>query len=66
MPIHLPNEMQTEVYGTGDGFICFEQKDIDGQQHYVFLSVHQFMTIFNHEKTLVREALHEKEGGSGE
>jgi hypothetical protein len=62
MPIFLPKEIETEVYGTGYGFICISQKDIDGHEHMVSLSVHQFSTIFNHEKTLVREALSGKEG----
>jgi hypothetical protein len=62
MPIYLPSEMETEVYGTGYGFICIKQKDFDGQEQRISLSVHQFSTIFNHEKTLVREALSGKEG----
>jgi len=57
MPIYLPKEMETEVCGTGYGFIVIKQKDIDGHEHRVSLSVHQFSTIFNHEKTLVREAV---------
>ena len=61
MPIFLPKEMETEVYGTGDGFICIAQKN-DDVETVIWLSVHQFSTIFNHEKTLVREALSEKEG----
>ena len=48
MPIYLPKEMQTEVCGTGYGFIVIKQKDIDGHEHRVSLSVHQFSTIFNH------------------
>jgi hypothetical protein len=57
MPIYLPKELETEVYGTGDGFVCISQKDIDGQEAIIWLSVHQFSTIFNHEKTIVREAV---------
>ena len=57
MPIYLPKELETEVYGTGDGFVCISQKDIDGQEKKIWLSVHQFSTIFNHEKTIVREAV---------
>ena len=57
MPIFLPKELETEVYGTGDGFICISQKDIDGQEAIIWLSVQQFSTIFNHEKTIVREAV---------
>ena len=61
MPLHLPTEMQTEIFGTGYGFICIKQKDIDGQESRVSLSINQFMRIVNHEKTLVREALDENE-----
>lgn len=57
MPIFLPKELETEVFGTGEGFICITQKDMDGRETIIALSVHQFETIFNHEKTLVREAL---------
>lgn len=28
MPIYLPKELETEVYGTGEGFICISQKDM--------------------------------------
>jgi hypothetical protein len=59
MPIFLTKEFETEVFGTGEGFICIIQKDIDGQETRIALSVHQFETIFNHEKTLVREALND-------
>jgi hypothetical protein len=27
MPIFLPHEMETEVFGNGHGFICITQKD---------------------------------------
>jgi hypothetical protein len=57
MPIYLPKELETEVYGTGDGFVCISQKDIDGQEIKIWLSVHQFSTIFNHEKTIIKEAV---------
>jgi hypothetical protein len=56
MPIFLPKEMETEVYGTGDGFVCISQK-ADDVETVIWLSVHQFSTIFNHEKTIVREAV---------
>lgn len=62
MPIFLPKELETEVCGTGYGFICIKQKDIDGQEQRVSLSIHQFSTMVNHEKTIVREALSGKEG----
>jgi hypothetical protein len=57
MPIYLPAEYETEVAGTGDGFVSFTQKRRDGEEMVMFLSLHQFETIFNHEKTIVREAL---------
>ena len=57
MPIYLPAEYETEVAGTGDGFVSFTQKRQDGEEMVMFLSLHQFETIFNHEKTIVREAL---------
>jgi hypothetical protein len=56
MPIFLPKEMETEVFGTGDGFIVIGQKNNDGNETFVHLSVHQFETIFNHEKRLIKEA----------
>ena len=57
MPICLPKELETEVYGTGDGFVCITQKDIDGQEAVIWLSIHQFETIWNHQKKIVREAV---------
>ena len=57
MPIFLPKELETEVFGTGEGFICISQKDIDGQETIIALSVHQFETIWNYEKTLIKEAV---------
>ena len=62
MPIFLSKELETEVFGTGDGFVVIGQKNNDGKETFIHLSVHQFETIWNHEKTLVREALSEKEG----
>ena len=56
MPIYLPKEMETEVFGTGDGFVCITQKS-DDVKTVIWLSVHQFETIFNHEKKIVREAV---------
>ena len=61
MPIFLPNELETEVFGNGNGFICITQKD-KRKETTIWLSIHQFETIWNHEKTLVREALSGKEG----
>ena len=57
MPIYLPAEYETEVAGTGDGLVSFTQKRLDGEEMVMYLSLHQFETIFNHEKTIVREAL---------
>jgi hypothetical protein len=56
MPIFLPKEFETEVCGHGDGFICISQKQ-GAEECAIFLSIHQFQTIWNHEKTLVREAV---------
>jgi hypothetical protein len=57
MSIYLPKELETEVVGHGDGLISINQKTIDGDELVVWLTVHQFETIFNHEKHIVREAL---------
>ena len=57
MSIFLKAELETEVCGDGDGFICISQKSIDGEKSIIWLSVHQFEAIFNQEKHLVREAL---------
>jgi hypothetical protein len=57
MPIYLPAEYETTVSGTGDGFVSFTQKNFEGEEMVMYLSLHQFETIFNHEKTIVREAL---------
>jgi hypothetical protein len=57
MSIFLKAELETAVEGDGDGFISFTQKQRDGEESVIWLSVHQFETIFNHEKHIVREAL---------
>jgi hypothetical protein len=57
MPIFLPAEYETTVAGTGDGFVSFTQKRLDGEELVMFLSLHQFETIFNHQKRIVNEAL---------
>ena len=57
MSIFLPAELETEVVGHGDGFISINQKDKVGEEVVIWLTVHQFETIFNREKHLVREAL---------
>jgi hypothetical protein len=57
MSIYLKAELQTDVVGDGDGWISITQTLADDTNVVVWLSVHQFQTIFNHEKHLVREAL---------
>lgn len=57
MGIFLKPEFKTEVEGDGDGFIKIAQTLEDGEQSVIWLSVHQFETIFNHEKFIIREAL---------
>lgn len=56
MSIHLKPEYETEIVGHGDGWISINQK-IDDKEIVIWLSVHQFQSIFNHEKHLVNEAL---------
>lgn len=55
MAVYLPVELQTQVHGE-DGLICIKQTH-DGEEREIWLTIHQFETIFNHEKHLVREAL---------
>jgi hypothetical protein len=57
MSIFLKAELETEVVGSGDGFVTITQRTPDGEESFIWLSVHQFETIFNHEKQIVREAL---------
>jgi hypothetical protein len=57
MSIFLKAELETEIVGHGDGWISFNQKTPDGGEAVIWLSVHQFETIFNQEKHIVREAL---------
>ena len=57
MSIFLKAELKTDVVGDGDGFISITQTLSNNEQVTVWLSVHQFQTIFNHEKHLVCEAL---------
>jgi hypothetical protein len=56
MPIFLPHEMETEIFGNGHGFICITQKD-GKKETIIWLTIHQFETIWNHQKTLVKEAV---------
>ena len=56
MPVCLPKEIETEVVGHGDGTISITQYR-DDDEVIIWLTVHQFSTIFNHEKTIVKEAL---------
>ena len=48
--------METEIFGNGHGFICITQKD-GKKETIIWLTIHQFETIWNHQKTLVREAV---------
>lgn len=57
MSIFLKAELKTDVVGDGDGFISITQTLPNDEEVTVWLSVHQFQTIFNQEKHLVREAL---------
>jgi hypothetical protein len=57
MSIYLKAEFETEVVGHGDGFISINQKNDKNEEVVIWLSIHQFETIFNHEKNIVREAL---------
>jgi hypothetical protein len=56
MAIYLKSEWRTELEGDGDGFIRITQWQ-DGCEQTIWLSLHQFQTILNHEKTLTREAV---------
>ena len=56
MAIFLHQEWETEVVGHGDGLISINQKQED-KEVVIWLTVHQFETIFNFEKHIVREAL---------
>jgi len=56
MAIALPFEIETLVFGDGDGNVVIKQTS-QGEESLIFLTVHQFETIFNHEKHIVREAL---------
>ena len=55
MPVFLPKELETEVYGSGDGFVFISQKDEFGTEVTVVLTAHQFETIFNYEKRILKE-----------
>lgn len=54
MPVYLPAEIETEVFGE-DGLICIKQTN-DGEEREIWLTVHQFETIFNFEKSIAKEA----------
>tara|TARA_R110000868_G_scaffold153973_1_gene379958 strand:- start:72 stop:269 length:198 start_codon:yes stop_codon:yes gene_type:complete len=55
MPIFLPKEFETEICGLGDGSVCITQKQGD-EEVQIFLTIHQFETIFNYEKRILKEA----------
>jgi hypothetical protein len=56
MGLFLRAEIETEVYGDGDGFIRISQTNDKGEDVEVWLSVNQFQIIFNQENHLVNEA----------
>lgn len=58
MPVYLPAEIETDVFGE-DGMICIKQTN-NGEETEIWLTVHQFETIFNFQKTIVKEAWSEK------
>lgn len=66
MPIFLAKELETEVFGTGDGFICIVQKDEFGNETAISLSVNQFESIFNHDRTILREAYESNDTQNGD
>ena len=55
MAIILPHEAGTKVEGA-DGLIRITQRRSDGKEVLVYLTVHQFREIWNHEKHLIAEA----------
>ena len=55
MPIFLPKEFETEICGLGEGSICITQKQ-GNEEMQIFLTTHQFETIFNYEKRILKEA----------
>lgn len=57
MTIFLPYERETEVTGHGDGSISIKQINETGESVEIWLTVHQFETIFNFQKRIVNEAL---------
>lgn len=57
MTVFLPYERETEVSGHGDGSISIKQTNESGESVEIWLTVHQFETIFNFEKSIVNEAL---------
>jgi hypothetical protein len=64
MPIYLPQEFETEIVGHGDGFISINQKNEQGEV-VIWLSVHQFETIFNLEKRIMKEAYESNDSQNG-
>lgn len=65
MPIYLPEEFETEVYGTGSGFVTIEQKQ-NNETVFVHLSANQFSIIFNHEKRILKEAYESNDTQDGD
>lgn len=56
MGLFFRPERETEVRGDGDGWISIKQQTCKGEV-VVWLTIHQFQTIFNHEKHLLAEAM---------
>ena len=56
MGLFLRAEIETEVYGDGDGFIRISQTNDKGEDVEIWLSANQFGIIVEQEKFLVNEA----------
>jgi len=62
MSVYFPLEAKTSVVGDGEGFIAITQTPPKGgDEVVVWLSVHQFQEIWNHEKRLIAEAYGEED-----
>lgn len=56
MALHLPKEFETSVSGN-DRLIIISQIDEYGQEVVIYLTIHQFETIFNFSKSILNEAM---------
>lgn len=62
MSVYFPLEAATSAAGDGEGFISITQTPPEGgNDSVVWLSVHQFREIWNHEKRLIAEAYGEED-----